>query len=218
MDRFSAPGSKLAPAYNSAGNFTFPDFSQGDDYEPSGVYQVRKEDPAFADDFTKVVGSHTLKFGAFTQNTSNYQGGGQQVNGIFSYGGQNPNPFLGYIVGSPNNPTANFVMGSVTGYNEANKSPNSDMAYQIVSFYGNDNWKVNNKLSMDIGFRLEHVGHWYDRTGNGMAVFYAEPRCLGLLLRQSRAWFLLARHQLRYTAERSAEPPCVPGSAFRFGL
>ncbi len=167
-----SPGSKLAPAYNSAGNFTFPDFSQGDDYEPSGVYQVRKEDPAFADDFTKVVGSHTLKFGAFTQNTSNYQGGGQQVNGIFSYGGQNPNPFLGYIVGSPNNPTANFVMGSVTGYNEANKSPNSDMAYQIVSFYGNDNWKVNNKLSVDIGFRLEHVGHWYDRTGNGMAVFY----------------------------------------------
>jgi Carboxypeptidase regulatory-like domain len=169
-----SPGSKLAPAYNSAGNFTFPDFSQGDDYEPSGVYQVRKQDPSFADNFTKVVGSHTLKFGAFTQNTANYQGGGQQMNGIFSYGGQHPNPFLGYIVGSPNNPTANFVMGSVTGYNEANKSPNSDMAYQIVSFYGNDNWRVNNKLNIEIGARLEHVGHWYDRTGNGMAVFYAD--------------------------------------------
>ena len=168
-----SPGSKLAPAYNTAGNFTFPDFSQGDDYQPSGVYQVRKEDPAFADNFTKVVGSHTLKFGGFTQNTANYQGGGQQMNGIFSYGGQNPNPFLGYIVGSPNNPT-NFVMGSVTGYNEANKSPNSDMAYQIISFYGNDNWKVNNKLSVEIGARLEHVGHWYDRTGTGMAVFYAD--------------------------------------------
>ena len=169
-----APGSKLAPAYNSAGNYTFPDFSQGDDYEPSGVYQVRKEDPAFADNFTKVIGSHTLKFGAFTQNTANYQGGGQQMNGIFSFGGQAPNPFLGHIVGSPQNPTANFIMGSVTGYNEANKSPNSDMAYQIISFYGNDNWKVNNKLNIEIGARLEHVGHWYDRTGNGMAVFYAD--------------------------------------------
>ena len=63
-------------------------------------------------------------------------------------------------------------MGSVTGYNEANKSPNSDMAYQIISFYGNDNWKVSNKLNIEIGVRLEHVGHWYDRTGNGMAVFY----------------------------------------------
>jgi hypothetical protein len=166
-----SPGSKLAPAYNSAGTNSFPDFSQGDDYEPSGVYQVRKEDPAFADNFTKVVGSHTLKFGAFTQNTLNYQGGGQQMNGAFSFG-QNQNPFLNHIVGS-NNPTANFIMGSVTGYNEANKSPNSDMAYQIVSVYANDNWKVNNKLNVEIGARLEHIGHWYDRTGTGMAVFYA---------------------------------------------
>jgi hypothetical protein len=166
-----SPGSKLAPAYSSAGTNTFPDFSQGDDYEPSGVYQVRKEDPAFADNFTKVVGSHTLKFGAFTMNTSNYQGGGQQMNGAFNFG-QNTNPFLNHVVGS-NNQTANFIMGSVTGYNEANKSPNSDMAYQIVSFYANDNWKVNNKLNIEIGARLEHVGHWYDRTGVGMAVFYA---------------------------------------------
>lgn len=168
------PGSNLAPAYNSAGNFTFPDFSQGDDYEPSGIYQVRKEVPAFADNFTKVVRSHTLKVGAFTQNTANYQGGGQQMNGIFSFGGNNTNPFLGHIVGSPNNPTANFVMGSVTGYSEANKSPNSDMAYQIVSLYLNDNWRVSSRLNMEIGARFEHVGHWYDRTGTGMAVFYAD--------------------------------------------
>jgi len=170
-----SPGSKLAPAYGSEGTDSFPDFSQGDDYEPSGVYQVRKEDPAFADNFTKVVGSHTIKVGAFTQNTANYQGGGQQVNGSFGFGGgNNPNPFLGGLhVGSPGNPTANFVLGSVTGYNEANKSPNSDMAYQIVSMYVNDNWRASNRLNFEIGARLEHVGHWYDRTGTGMAVFYA---------------------------------------------
>jgi hypothetical protein len=169
-----SPGSKLAPAYNGGGQDQFPDFSQGDDYEPSGVYQVRKEDPAFADNFTKVVGSHTIKIGAFTQNTANYQGGGQQMNGGFTGFGQSENPFFGYLVGSQKNPTANFIMGSVTGYNEANKSPNSDMAYQIVSFYGNDNWRVNNRLNVEIGARLEHVGHWYDRTGTGMAVFYAD--------------------------------------------
>jgi hypothetical protein len=66
------PGSKLAPAYNTAGNYTFPDFSQGDDYEPSGVYQVRKEDPTFADNLTKVIGAHTLKVGVVTMNESNY--------------------------------------------------------------------------------------------------------------------------------------------------
>lgn len=170
-----SPGSNLAPAYGSKGNFTFPDFSQGDDYEPSGVYQVRKEVPSFADNFTKVLGAHTLKVGAFTQNTSNYQGGGQQMNGSFSYGGGAPNEFLGLAsVGSPNNPTANFVMGSLTGYNEANKSPNSDMAYQNTAFYVNDNWRFNNRINFEIGARIEHVGHWYDRTGVGMSVFYAD--------------------------------------------
>ncbi|MGH9615302.1 MAG: carboxypeptidase regulatory-like domain-containing protein [Acidobacteriaceae bacterium] len=169
-----SPGSKLAPAYNGGGTNEFPDFSQGDDYEPSGIYQVRKEDPAFADNFTKIVGSHTIKAGAFTQNTANYQGGGQQMNGSFGGFGQSNNPFFGYLVGSPKNQTADFIMGSVTGYNEANKSPNSDMAYQIVSGYLNDNWKVSNRLNVEIGARFEHVGHWYDRTGTGMAVFIAD--------------------------------------------
>lgn len=169
-------GSKLAPNY--AANFTpftFPDFSQPDDFEPGGVYQVRKEIPGFTDDFTKVWGAHTVKVGAFTENVANFQGGGQQLNGIFNnLAGQNPNPFLGHIVGSPNNPTANFIMGSVTGYNEANKNPNSDMAYQVVAGYFNDAWKVNNRLSVEYGARVEHVGHWYDRSGTGMAVFYPD--------------------------------------------
>lgn len=172
-----APGSKLAPAYNSAGNYTFPDFSQGDDYEPSGVYQVRKEVPSFADNLTKVIGAHTLKVGAFTLNTSNFQGGGQQMNGIFSFGGGGNtwlDPFLGYNIGSPNNPAANFVTGTVYGYGEANKSLNSDMAYQTLDFYVNDNWHVTHRLNLEIGARFEHISHWYDRTGNGMAVFYPQ--------------------------------------------
>ena len=173
-----APGSKLAPAYNNSyTQYIAPDFSQGDDYEPSGIYQVRKEVPAFADNLTKVIGAHTLKVGFFTQNTSNYQGGGQQMNGIFntfSAGGTiHTDPFLGYAIGSPNNPTANFVMGVIPSYSEANKSPNSDMAYQTIASYLNDNWKVTRRITVEIGARFEHVGHWYDRTGNGMAVFYA---------------------------------------------
>jgi hypothetical protein len=172
-----APGSKLAPAYNqSYTQYQGPDFSQGDDYEPSGIYQVRKEDPSFADNLTKVIRAHTVKLGFYTQNTSNYQGGGQQMNGIFNtfqLGGNVWNdPFLGYPIGSPNNPTANFIMGVVPSYSEANKSPNSDMAYQSTAAYLNDNWKVTRRVTVEIGARFEHVSHWYDRTGNGMAVFY----------------------------------------------
>src|SRR5579875_1232866 len=124
--------SALIPSYSSAGNFTFPDFSQGDWFEPNGSYTVRKEIPSFTDNFTKVWGKHSVKFGAYTQNTSNLQGNdGTSPNGnITSFSGQNQNIITGRLTGSPGNPVANFVMGNVTGYTESNSSPVSDMAYQ----------------------------------------------------------------------------------------
>jgi hypothetical protein len=170
-------GSQLIPSYSSPGNFTFPDFSQNDIFEnPLGTYEVRKEIPSFADNFTKVWGSHTLKFGGFTQNVGNIQSNdGTYLNGdITSWSGQNPNLLTGTTVGSPNNPVANFIMGNATGYQENNLAPVSDMAYQTTAFYADDSWKTTKRLSVEIGARFEHVGHWYDRQGTGMAAFFPD--------------------------------------------
>jgi hypothetical protein len=165
--------SNLIPSYSSAGNQTFPDFSQGDWFEPSGYYLVRKEVPSFTDNFTKVFKAHTVKIGAYTQNTGNLQGNdGVNPNGsISSFSGIQPNIFSGRPTGSPLNPVANFIIGDVTGYSESNSAPVSDMAYQNTAVYVDDSWKVNHKLSIEVGARFEHVGHWYDRQGVGMAVF-----------------------------------------------
>jgi hypothetical protein len=168
--------SQLIPSYSSAGLDTFPDFSQGDWFEPNGYYLVRKEVPSFTDNFTKVWGAHTIKVGAYTQNTGNLQGNdGVSPNGsISSFGGQQPNIFSGGEVGSPGNPDANFDVGTVTGYSESNSAPVSDMAYQNTAVYVDDSWKVRKGLSVEIGARIEHVGHWYDREGVGMADFFPD--------------------------------------------
>jgi hypothetical protein len=168
--------SQLVPSYSTAGNQTFPDFSQGDDFEPNGYYLVRKEIPSFTDNFTKVWGAHTIKIGAYTENTGNLQGNdGTNPNGsISSFSGQQPNIVTGAEVGAPNNPTANFVIGNVTGYSESNSAPVSDMAYQNTAVYIDDSWKVNKRLSIEAGARIEHVGHWYDRLGTGMADFFPD--------------------------------------------
>jgi Carboxypeptidase regulatory-like domain len=168
-------GSLLIPSYSSAGNLTFPDFSQQDIFEQGGKYLVRKELPAFSDGATKVVKTHTVKFGIYAENVGNIQGGSFSPNGNLSNfsGGGNvyKNVLTGQPIGSPNNPTANFIIGNVTGYAENNAAPISDMAYQTLSFYFNDSWKVSRRFSLEYGVRFEHIGHWYDRGDNGLAVF-----------------------------------------------
>lgn len=168
-------GSPLIPSYSSAGTLTFPDFSQQDIFETGGKYLVRKEMPAFSDDLTKVIATHTLKFGVYAENVGNIQGASESPNGAlnsFNQGGTaHNNLFGGQALGSPNNPTANFVMGVVNSYAENNSAPISDMAYQTFSFYGNDSWKATKRLNIEYGIRFDHIGHWYDRQGNGLAVF-----------------------------------------------
>ncbi len=167
-------GSLLIPSYSQGGNDTFPDFSQPDIFEdPKGVYEVKKEVPSFTDNLTKTLGAHSLKFGAFEQEVTNIQSNdGTNLNGIINTFGQGTNPFTGQLLGSPNNPTASFVMGSISSYSENSGAPVSDMAYHTVDFYGNDSWRVSSKINLVYGARIEHLGHWYDKTGIGMADFF----------------------------------------------
>lgn len=165
------------PAYSSAGSFTFPDFSQASIFEnPPGKYAVRKEAPQFNDTFTKIWGRHTVKLGAYTQTTDNYQStfATFQDGNISSFSGQQPNIFTGRELGSPHNPVANFTMGVVTGYSENNASPIADTAYQTTAVFVDDSWRASSRLTLEMGARIEHVGHWYDRDHIGMAVFYPD--------------------------------------------
>jgi hypothetical protein len=184
-------GSKLIPSYSSNGAQTFPDFSQADIFEnASGTYLVRKEMPAFADNLTKVWGKHTVKMGGFMENTGNIQGASGSANGSlgsFSLGGPTTNLFAGnntnkdaaggtYTVaagaGSPYNPTANFAMGIISIYSENNSAPNGDMKFQTFAGYVDDSFKASHKLTLELGLRFDHLGHWYDHQQNGMATFF----------------------------------------------
>jgi Carboxypeptidase regulatory-like domain len=162
------------PAYASGGNYTFPDFSQASIFDnPPGKYAVRKEAPQFSDTLTKVWGAHTVKMGAFTQNTDNYQStfSTYQDGNLTFASGQNNNLLTGNLMGSGNR-VANFTMGILSGYSESNSSPIADTAYQATAFFVSDNWRTTKRLTLELGARVEHIGHWYDRQHVGMAVFY----------------------------------------------
>ncbi len=172
------------PTY-AAGTFGYPGIVAPDQFGTAGAYVVRKEIPAFADNVTKVFGNHTLKFGAYASNTDNYQGNmSTNTQGSLGIGtGYGYNYFAnkgtcgttcGTFTGQYGtyNQSAAFLLGNLSNYTESNKSPNQDLAYQTVAFYVNDTWKASSKLNFELGLRFEHIGHWYDRQGNGLAVFF----------------------------------------------
>jgi hypothetical protein len=174
------------PAYNSAGNQTFPDFSQASIFEnPVGKYAVKKEAPQFGDTLSKVWRTHTIKLGGFTQTTDNYQSSfSYDEDGIMSFSaGQNPDltgvtasgaAITGQVIGSPHNAVAQFVNGLVNGYGEQAAAPIGDVAEQNTAVFVDDTWKTTKRLTLELGIRMEHVGHWYDRDHIGLAVFYPD--------------------------------------------
>ncbi|HEV2323585.1 MAG TPA: carboxypeptidase-like regulatory domain-containing protein [Terracidiphilus sp.] len=175
---FSTPSLNI-PAYSSAGNQTFPDFSQASIFEnPPGQYGVRKEAPQFSDTLTKVWGRHTLKVGAFTQTTDNWQSTfSEYLDGNLSFSaGQNPDAVNSGngVIGSPYNATANFVSGIASNYGENNSAPIADLAYMTTAAFIDDTWKTTSRMTLELGMRMEHVGHWYDRDKVGMPVFYPD--------------------------------------------
>jgi hypothetical protein len=163
------------PAYGGA-SYAFPDFSQASIFDnPPGKYAVKKEAPQFSDTLTKVWGAHTVKMGAFTQNTDNFQStfSTYQDGNLTIASASNSNLFTKNQLGSSNR-VANFAMGILSGYSENNSSPIADTAYQATAFFVSDNWRATKRLTLELGARVEHIGHWYDRQHVGMAVFYPD--------------------------------------------
>ncbi len=179
---FSTPSANI-PAFNSNGNI--PDFSQASIFEnPVGHYEVKKEAPQFGDTLTKVWGLHTIKLGGFTQTTDNVQSSfSYDEDGIMSFSaGQHPD-LIGTSstgspvtssqnIGAPFNGVANFVSGIMSGYSENAGAPIGDVAQMSTAGFIDDTWKTTRHLTLELGIRIEHVGHWYDRDHVGLAVFY----------------------------------------------
>ncbi|HKN61861.1 MAG TPA: TonB-dependent receptor [Candidatus Acidoferrales bacterium] len=165
--------STMVPGWNGS-NYALPDFSQWDVFSGTGgSYYIKKQNPAFADDLTKVYKNHTLKTGFYYEMTGNNQANFNPINGAFSFNGIST-PLADNVTGAlqgTQNPTANFLLGIASNYNEQSSLPLNDQAYKTFSFYGQDSWKVTRRFTLDYGIRFDHIGHWYDRDGYGNAVW-----------------------------------------------
>ena len=118
----------------------------------SGSFGGKKQVPAFYDNFTKIVGEHTVKAGFYWDSSQNTQNNTYPDMGIYNFTG---NQF------STNNYVADVELGRISQYQQQNYAPIVGIKWHQWSIYGQDSWKAAKSLTINIGLRLDHIGNWY---------------------------------------------------------
>lgn len=116
----------------------------GAEFQKNNTFQI-------IDNFTKIVGTHSLQFGVdlhYDQIQNLYPAG---INtGFFYFGGSETG--LDY---------ADYLLGAVTGFYQAGQSAlNSRTKY--IGLYAQDGWRALPNLTLNYGLRWEYDLPWYD--------------------------------------------------------
>src|SRR5213078_4221828 len=136
----------------------------------------RTQDVAIS--LTKVWGSHTSKAGFYNNHSFKAQNTG--AGGVANLG------FQGYVnFGNDTNNGldtgfgfANAATGVFTQYLQQSKLIEGSMIYNNTEFYLQDNWKVNDRLTLDYGVRFTRQQPQYDQFLQ-MSNFFPEQWSLG---------------------------------------
>ncbi len=129
-----------------------------------GAFGAIKRDPALYDNFTKVIGSHTLKAGFYWDTSENIQssgGLGPGDNGTYN---------LGWGPNGTGNVVSDFLLGGSSNYQQLSSFPTNDLKFHQWSLYAQDSFKANRQLTLNYGLRFDHVGQWYG-TSQGFQVW-----------------------------------------------
>ncbi len=130
----------------------------------AGLY-ANKYMPSASDTLTKVWGTHTFKTGFFYEWIRNAQPANNFTNGQMQFvSSANPN----YTTGSS---YADELTGNLSSYTEANFNRLNSISYNTVEGFIQDSWKINPRLTLELGLRMTHFSPWTDDLGYGYSVF-----------------------------------------------
>jgi hypothetical protein len=110
---------------------------------------------------TKVLGRHTMKAGFYY--THSYKAQQRQGwAGTIDFSNSTSNPLdsgFGF---------SNAILGVFTSYNQYSKYIEGNFVYNNTEFFLQDNWKFNDRITLDYGLRFVHVQPQYDKLGQGV--------------------------------------------------
>jgi len=124
------------------------------------------------DNLTWVKGVHTFKVGIFYQKSNKDQIAWGNVNGQvnFSQGPTSGGTCAAGVTCALGDPLASALLGSYNSLDQSTARPTGNFRYNQIEFYGQDTWKVTQRLTLDLGLRFAYIPPQFDAK-NQVALF-----------------------------------------------
>jgi len=120
----------------------------------------KADDIQFREDVSWTKGAHQMKLGGSWAKYAKIQDLFGDTQGAFSFNGS--------YTGSP---LADFLVGYASGYSELALQDKGDWVAISYAAYFQDNWRVNNRLTLNLGLRWDGIPHTYE-ANHRMSNFY----------------------------------------------
>jgi carboxypeptidase family protein len=117
-------------------------------------------DIALSDNISLIRGAHTLKAGLTVIRNRKDQNGRSTYAGMINFQGNTANPL------STTNSFADMMLGVFRTYSETDMDPFGQFRFSQIESFVSDNWKVNRKLSLEIGLRYQYGWPTYTQANN----------------------------------------------------
>jgi len=150
----------LLPTFSFSGTLPGGSGYSRSDGTSSGTYENFNPIHTYQDNISKVKGHHAFKFGAYLELNNKIQPANDQYPGTFSFSASTSTPQIntgdGYALA---------LLGQTSSYGQNNDTVTFNTQYYNFEFYAQDNWKVNRRLTFDLGVRFYHQTPQYDLNG-----------------------------------------------------
>jgi hypothetical protein len=133
-------------------------YIQGGENPP---YLGAQNDYTFNDGLTYMKGTHLFRAGFYAQ-VGRYN--------ILTNGNDNGSVDTENYDSQTGNDFADLLLGYTSNFSQTSGNLLANMALNRFDFFAQDTWKVNSKLTVNYGVRVDHIGWWYDRNGR-IAIF-----------------------------------------------